>query len=174
MPSSVTATARISNSGSAGTYTTEARSGYLNDALVRVFRKIAPTKTWATVAGVLGLTERVAKHRLAGTRVFTADELARLLQTEAGIDFLSACMAEAEPKWWVLFKSYAKHTTYKARQAKARRELEALIHESNALQAGEAALLFSDEGFHSPHFAAVRAASRAQNRPLDNRVARRK
>lgn len=152
-----TATA-TANSGGAETYTRNAPYGYASDALARVCRAIYPLKTWAFITEHLRLCERSAKHRLAGSRPFTADELAALLRSEDGLAFLSALMAESEPKWWVLVKSHIRHTTFKQRQAQARRELEALIHESNRLQAGETALLLSDEEFYRPHLDPARAA----------------
>jgi hypothetical protein len=45
--------------------------------------------------------ERVAKHRLAGSREYTIEELqALMLQSENGFEILQVLMAQAEPKWW--------------------------------------------------------------------------
>lgn len=155
--SSIVATAgKRANAESAEGYTGNTQSGYLNDALAQVFRKLAPVKTWAALASVLGLTERAAKHRLAGTRDFTADELARLLRTEDGLAFLSAIMAGAEPKWWLIVRGQLRVSSFRQRQARVRQELQEALDEVNR---NEAALLLSDADFHGPHVAAVRAAT---------------
>jgi hypothetical protein len=68
----------------------------INDVL-----KIAhPRKTWAFLANLLGLTERVAKHRLAASRAYTIEELQAMLQSENGFEILQVLMAQSEPKWW--------------------------------------------------------------------------
>ncbi len=154
MPAIVSIARRNTNRGGAVTCTQETQIGYLNDALAQVFRKLAPVKTWAAVASVLGLTERVAKHRLSGTRDFTADELAALLRSEDGLSFLSAVMADSQPRWWLIFKNKMRAADIKRQQASMRRELEEAVNEASAL---ETALMVSDSDFHSPTVDALRS-----------------
>jgi hypothetical protein len=63
-------------------------------------------KTWGFLCDLLfntsriEMTERVAKHRLAGTRDYTVEELQALLRSDEGLDFLVAVMGDAQPAWW--------------------------------------------------------------------------
>lgn len=103
------ATGQTTNSRGAGTGVDFSVLGIgLNAKLssARSSRSRTPRKTWGFLCDLLQdiskieMTERVAKHRLAGTRDYTVEELQALLQSDEGIDFLVALMADAEPKWW--------------------------------------------------------------------------
>lgn len=95
--SSILGTSRgLSNSGGAETCTDNAVSCTISELI----RSKYPLKTWGFVAETFGLQERTAKHRLAGTRVYTVAELQILLRSEDGLDFLVAVMGDAQPAWW--------------------------------------------------------------------------
>lgn len=89
-------TADMSNFGGAETCIDNATSCTISDLI----RAKYPVKTWSFVAGMFGLQERTAKHRLAVTRVYTVGELRTLLRSEDGLDFLIAVMGDAQPTWW--------------------------------------------------------------------------
>lgn len=72
----------------------------ITDLLKRHF----PHKTWALLADAFGLKERAAKHRLANNSSYTIEELQLLFQSEDGLDYLNAMMADAAPAWWVWWK----------------------------------------------------------------------
>jgi hypothetical protein len=72
----------------------------LNAAISETLKVLFPRKTWALLADLTGITERVAKHRLSNARAYTVDELQSLLQSENGFEILQTLMAGAEPKWW--------------------------------------------------------------------------
>jgi hypothetical protein len=78
----------------------------INAAVNAVLKIKEPRKTWGFLCDILWktsraeMTERVAKHRLAETRAYTGEELRILIQSENGLEFLNALMAEAKPKWW--------------------------------------------------------------------------
>jgi hypothetical protein len=69
--------------------------------LVARIREIAPAiKPWTYLAGVLGLHEKTARNRLRRLRKFSADEIALLLRTEEGNQFLATLMGQARPRWY--------------------------------------------------------------------------
>ena len=82
-----------------------------------------PQKTWAHLASMLGLQERAAKYRVSNTRAYTADEIRTLLQSEDGLEFLNAIMAEAEPKWWWWAKQVMTVAAIKRRRAEDEQEI---------------------------------------------------
>jgi len=88
-----------------------------------VIRAKYPSKTWAFIAQSLGLQERAAKHRLAGSRPYTVAELQTLLQSEDGLDILVALMADAEPKWWWWAKQVMAVASIKRRRAEDEQEI---------------------------------------------------
>lgn len=97
------ATGLTTNSGGAKTCTDFPKTctaSPLQIAITDLLRKRNPHKTWAFLAETFGLKERAAKHRLANSVSYTIEELQALIQSEDGLDFLVALMADAEPKWW--------------------------------------------------------------------------
>lgn len=137
--------------------------------MIKVAKVISPVKTWTYLAELLCLKERAAKHRVAGTRELTVDELAVLLRSEHGLDFLVALMADAEPAWWRRAKAYFAAIDAQWLQRAARRRLREAIDADTELTAaiGRAdALLVQDEEFYREHADAVRAAARVSDRAL--------
>jgi hypothetical protein len=76
--------------------------GTANDAIASAIREIYSSKTAETLAVWLKIALRTAKHRLAGSREFTIDELETLLHSEHGFKILVAMMRRAKraPSWW--------------------------------------------------------------------------
>jgi hypothetical protein len=72
----------------------------LHAAITELLKIKHPRKTWAFLSDLLGVSERVAKHRLSNARSYTIEELQRLLQSEDGFEILQTLMDEAQPKWW--------------------------------------------------------------------------
>lgn len=95
----------------------------LQAAITNIIRAKNPYKTWAFVADLFGLKERSAKHRLANTRVYTIEELQVLLQSEDGLDYLVALMADTEPKWWWWAKQVMAVAAIKRRRAEDEQEI---------------------------------------------------
>lgn len=97
-----TASGTIANSANrrgAETGTDFSVSG-IHSLITEIARDAQPRKTWAFLCDLLGVTERVAKHRLAGSRAYTVEELQAMLQSEHGFEILQALMGDAQPKWW--------------------------------------------------------------------------
>lgn len=95
----------------------------LQKTITEILRAKNPRKTWAFVADAFGLKERAAKHRLANSRAYSIEELQVLLQSEDGLDFLSALMADAEPKWWWWAKQVMAVAAIKRRRAEDEQEI---------------------------------------------------
>jgi hypothetical protein len=150
--------------GSAVRVTRNDQPGALQKSIVLAFREIFPRKTWLEIAGWFGLSERGAKHRLAGSREFTAEELAIMLRSEHGLRFLSAVMADARPRWWVAFKSQAAITNARRHEAAARRSLQEAVDATADLSAAIARTeILPDQDFHRGHVDALRTMGSLPN-----------
>lgn len=101
----------------------------VNAAITALLRIKEPRKTWGFLCNVLfrtariEMTERVAKHRLAGTRDYTVEELQALLHSEDGLDFLMAVMGEAQPAWWRWINKVMTLAAVRRRQAEDAQEI---------------------------------------------------
>lgn len=111
--------ANCANSGGAETCTDNAVSCTISDLIRQKF----PVKTWSFIAQTFGLQERTAKHRLAGSRVYTVSELQILLQSEEGLDFLVAVMGDAQPAWWRWINRVMTLAAVRRRQAEDAQEI---------------------------------------------------
>jgi hypothetical protein len=156
--------------------TIAAQACTINESVIRFVRDLAPQKTWAFLTGKLGICERTAKHRLAGNREFTADELAQLLWTEEGF-YLFAAIMEAAPKkplWWRICRPLMDVADIERMQLHAKRRLQAAVtgalgndaQLAAGIEAGRAALAVQDPDFYVAHAQAVRAVTRPQGRPM--------
>lgn len=96
-------------------------------ALTAVLKIKESRKTWAFLADLLSpqieISESVAKHRLRGSRDYTSDEIRKLLQSEEGLEFLVALMADAEPKWWWWAKQVMSVASIKRRRKEDEQEI---------------------------------------------------
>jgi hypothetical protein len=150
------------------TCTNDAPMCTINSSIISFVKDLVRCKTWAFLHEKLGISERTAKHRLAGTREFTAAELAVLLRQERGRELLVAIMGEAKPAWWVEYLRLRK--IHSARQAAVNAERELLeainaVDENTATLARiETALAVSDEAFHRPHIDALRSVAGVSHR----------
>lgn len=157
------------NQGGGETFTRSEQNVHPNAALSRVFRALSPRKTWLFVAERLGLSERVAKQRLACDREYSAAEIAVMLQSEEGLSFLSAIMADSTPRWWSAFKQQVAIKDARRLERAARRRLqEAIDADADLTAAIERAdsLLVSDADFYRPHADALGALNRAPHRAV--------
>lgn len=147
----------MSNRVGAGSVTQNDRNGALQVDLRKCVRKIFSTKTWLELSELFGISERTAKHRLAGTRKFSAEDIADLLQTEAGLSVLTTLMGSARPRWWVGFlkqMAIADARAYdRAAKRKLREALDAVDENEAAFARAETALCIQDEDFGRAQFA---------------------
>jgi hypothetical protein len=135
-------------------------------AVIGAFKNLFPQHTRKILAGLLGLSDGAARKKLTGERAFSADELAALLRSEHGLDFLAALMADANPRWWVQVQSAFKLGAMR----RHRQQLQEAIHEAerlgNTLARAETALGVCDEDFHRPQTDALGAIRRNLHRPM--------
>lgn len=151
------------NRASAVSGTKNAETGIVHRAIVSVINQLAPRKAWAFVAEQLGLEERTAKHRIASTRQFSADEVGELLRSEDGFRYLAAIMSAAPnmPLWFRICAPLMELADVQRMQLAARRRYEAAIRKTAdadeqltaTLRRGQAALMVQDEGFYSARLA---------------------
>lgn len=103
-------------------------------------------------------------------RDFTAHELALLLRSEDGFQFIAALMADADPQWWRGVRKANALGAMRRQQKQLQEAISELEQVDGALARAEAALSVSDEDFHRPHVDALRAVTRVPNRPLAQRA----
>lgn len=164
----------LANSGGAETGIQNPGTGNISALIVECAKGISPRKTWGYLVNALGISERVAKHRLAGTREFTVDELAVMLRSERGIDYLVAIMGDAEPAWWSRFKKHVAVAEAARMQRAARRKLQEAIDADADLSAAiTRAAVLQDEEFHRPHVDALGAMGRLHDRAVASAAKRR-
>lgn len=148
--------------------------GTTNSLIIECLKTIFPTKPWAPLMETLGLKQRAAKHRTDGDRKFTADELAQLLQSEDGFEFLVAVMADARPTWWRVCRPLMEVAETQKMQAIARRRLRRVIEGAvdadreitGAIAQAETALCVQDEDFYRSQFDGARACTGARDRAM--------
>lgn len=166
----------LANLGGAKTCTTPTGNGCANTAIASVLRDVFPVKAWSHVGALLGLEERAAKHRMAATREFTADEIAALLHQPFGFQVVAAIMSQARrpPLWWRICKPLMELADLQQMQLNARRRLGRLLKgavDADAdlaatLARAEAALSVQDEDFHRPSIDALGDVRRASHRAV--------
>jgi hypothetical protein len=124
--SSISGTSRnFANSGGAKSCTIHPENcttSALQAAITNLIRFQNPYKTWGFVASLFGLKERAAKHRLSNTSSYTIEELQTLFQSEQGLSYLQAMMADAEPEWWFWSKQVMAQAAKRRLAAEATQE----------------------------------------------------
>jgi hypothetical protein len=121
MPRAYSATAAAANSGGAETCTgfpEKCTVSQLQIAVTKFIKDHQPKKTWTFVADLFGLRERSAKHRLANSVAYTAEEIQLLLHGDNGREVLDLLMADAKPDWWKEWCKTWELTAIRCEQAK--------------------------------------------------------
>lgn len=106
----------------------------LQIAVTEFIKAHNPRKAWLFVANAFGLGERSAKHRLAGSARYSAEEIQILLQGENGQDVLDILMADAEPRWWRSVRTTIELANIRADQAQLQQRAMALDNTPMARQ----------------------------------------
>ncbi len=118
----MTASANLRGARTCTDYPETCTVSALQTAITNLIKFQNPFKTWAFVASTFGLKERAAKHRLANNSSYTIEELQALLQSENGLSYLNAMMAEAEPEWWFWTKQVMAQASKRRLAAEATQE----------------------------------------------------
>lgn len=171
----------VANNGLAVLGVEKPKTGTIHEALTNLLKGLFPRKPWAALADLVGISPRTARHRIEGTRDYSADELAELIRSEHGFEFLRLIMAGHQPHWWRICAPLMDVAEVQRMQIAARRRLNRAV--SGAVDAdrsieasiarAEAALAFSDEDFHRPQLDAIRAVARASHRSVATTAKRR-
>ena len=99
------------------------------EAVARVARRLWPSKTARHLSARAGSTHRAAEFWLSGQTGMSADALAELLRSDAGLDMLEAIMGDAKPKWWPAFRGDCKASAIEARLDELRAEIDGVRRE---------------------------------------------
>jgi hypothetical protein len=167
--------ATSANIGSGRTCTANSETCTTSQIISEVLALISPEKTWAYIGQLTGRKERAAKYLRAGTRRYTAADLAKILHSENGFTILAALMAQADakPKWWRVCAPLMEVAEVQAMQIRARkkmtRALEGAVdadHDLTATIARAETILVHDADFGRPHVDAVRSFGRVSHRAV--------
>lgn len=94
------------------------------EAVARVAARLWPIKTARQLAARAGTTHRAAEFWLSQSTGMSADALAELLRSDAGLQMLEAIIGEQKPFWWPSFAADAKATAIEGRLESLRREID--------------------------------------------------
>lgn len=156
----------VPNSGGAATCTAMARSCTVSAEINAVLRAVFHRKTWAELIAITGVSERMAKHRMSQSRPYTADEIAALLRSEHGLNFLVAVMGDADPQWWRTVKRAFAIGTARREKQRLQDAINELERMDETIIRAETALAVSDADFHRVQIDALRAARGADGRAV--------
>lgn len=107
-----------------------ARSGLpVAEAVSAVARSLWPVKTAQNLSSRAGVTHRAAEFWLSQNTGMSADALAELLRSDAGLPILEAIMGGARPSWWPTFRAATTIDALERREAENRKAIEELKRE---------------------------------------------
>jgi hypothetical protein len=98
----------------------------ITDAVMRAAQAIWPRKTAAELSMRTGTQVRACEYWLSRKTEMSAEALAGLLRSEAGLEILEAIIGEARPAWWKQFARTIEMSRLRKAQDEARRRLERL------------------------------------------------
>lgn len=138
-------------------------------AVMRAAQGLWGLKAITILQEITGRSERTVRYWRARRRNLSSDELATLIRSEDGLTFLSAVMADSEPRWWMAFKQQVAIKDARRYERAARRKLQEAIDADADLTAAierADALLVSDPDFYRPNADAQRAIARVPHRAV--------
>jgi hypothetical protein len=94
------------------------------EAVSAVARRLWPVKTARQLASRAGTTHRAAEFWLSQQTGMSADALAELLRSDAGLEVLQALIGTAPPSWWPDFRQDAKAAGIERRLNDLRAEID--------------------------------------------------
>lgn len=100
------------------------------DAVALVFRALWPVKTNIELSSRAGVSVRAAEYWLARRGNISADALAALLRSDAGLHVLEALIGTDRPVWWLAFKRTHELSALRRAQEQQKRVIERLEREA--------------------------------------------
>lgn len=94
------------------------------EAVSAVARRLWPNKTARQLAARAGVTHRASEFWLSQQTGMSADALAELLRSDAGLQMLEAIIGEHRPSWWPSFTADAKAHAIGGRLEALRKEID--------------------------------------------------
>lgn len=123
MPRAYSANIEMAKNGGGGSCTNPLSSCTISQQISDLFRSLHPLKTWSVIGDLLGLSERAAKYRVAGTRPYTVDELRTILRSEDGLEFYEMLMEGCESEGWKWLSKEIRLSKARRKQAEAEQEV---------------------------------------------------
>lgn len=99
------------------------------DAVMRAAQRLWPRKTAAELSIRSGVSVRACEYWLSRKTDMSADALASLLRSDAGLDVLEAIIGDAKPKWWKQFALTIEISKARKQQEQTRARLERMERE---------------------------------------------
>ena len=94
------------------------------EAVSAVARRLWPVKTARQLAARAGVTHRASEFWLSQQTGMSADALAELLRSDAGLQMLEAIVGNAKPSWWPAFAADTKAHAIEQRLTALRLEID--------------------------------------------------
>lgn len=118
--------ADVANPGTATDCGSDRNVLRLTSAVMRVAQSLWPRKTAAELSMRSGTQVRACEYWLSRKTEMSADALAALLRSDAGLEFLEAVIGDARPVWWKHFARTIELSKLRKAQDESRRRLERL------------------------------------------------
>lgn len=100
------------------------------EPIIARLAELYPQKPTARIAVFAGVSVRAVEHWFYGKGDVSADALAALLRSEAGLHVLRAIMGDAKPKWWKRLRRTADLAELRRQQEEQRKLIERLEWEA--------------------------------------------
>jgi hypothetical protein len=122
---SITA-AKSANSGTATDCGRDRKGLQLMNAVMSAAQALWPRKTAAELSMRTGTKVRACEYWLSRKTEMSAEALAGLLRSDAGLEVLEAIIGDARPIWWKHFARTIEMSRLRKAQDESRRRLERL------------------------------------------------
>lgn len=169
---SVTLGAKANGGGGVVTYRPTQESG-LVQRLMQKAHELWPIKATHGLAASSNTSPRSVERWSQGKGGISAEALANLIRSDHGFQFLTAIMADAQPKWWRVCAALMDANDAQRLQMQARRRLRRVIRgaldadvELTASIARADSLLVHDADFARPHADALRSMGGLSHRAV--------
>lgn len=95
-----------------------------NSIVMRVARALWPSKTDMALSHRTGTSDRMCRYWLSEKYKLSADDLAALLRSDEGFEYLTAIIGDSKPVWWRAFKRSVRRAELRRLHAQLARDIE--------------------------------------------------